>query len=84
MNAKPHESCFGTMLPSLMSLRRSSPTTGKAFSVILGKPHGTFITDRRVEVDLEQGNDCRACEEFEDCHELCATRLALESAVNAF
>ena len=53
----------------------------KGFSVILNKPHGTFVTDRRVKVGMELWDDCRACEEFADCHKLCTTQLALESAV---
>lgn len=81
MSAKPHKSCFGTMVPSILSLRIDEPTPGKAFSVFLGRPHGVFVTEHRVQVDLEQWGDCTACEEFEDCHRLCTTRLALESAV---
>jgi len=82
MTAKPHKSCFGAMLPSMLSLRTGKPVAGKAFSVFLGMPHGTVVTERRVEVDMEQWDDCRACDEFEDCYQLCTTRVALESAVN--
>ncbi len=74
-----HKSCYGTVLPSVLALRAEN--SGKAFSVILRKPHGAFVTDRRVKVGMEQWDDCRACEEFADCHKLCTTQLALESAV---
>lgn len=81
MTSKPHKSCFGTMLPSTMFLGTGKPTEGKAFSIFLGMPHGTVFTESRVNVDLQQWDDCRACEEFEECHQLWTTRLALESAV---
>ena len=57
MTAKPHKSCVGTMLPSMLSLRTGKPVAGKAFSVFLGMPHGTVVTERRVEVDMEQWDD---------------------------
>lgn len=79
--SQSHKSCFGTMLPSVFSLKTNKPEQGKAFSVYLGQPHGTIVTDRRVTVDVEQWDDCRSCDEFEECHQLCTTRLALESAI---
>ena len=68
------------MLPSMLAMGADMPNLGKAFSVILRKPHGTFVTDRRAKVDMEQWDDCLAFEEFADCHKLCTTQLALESA----
>ena len=75
---KPHKSCFGSTLPSVLGLRTDKPNSGKAFSVILRRHYGTFISERRLNTDLEQWGDCRACEEFQNCHQPCTTRGWLE------
>ena len=81
MTAKPHKSGYGKMFPSTLSLGANEPIQGKAFSVFGGKPHGTVVTGRRVEVNMEQWDDCLACEEFENCRKLSQARLSLERAV---
>jgi len=82
VTTKPHKSCYGKMVPSILSLWTNTPVRGKAFSVFLGRPHGTVVTERRVEVDMEQWDDCLACEEFEHCRKLAQAKLSLESAVS--
>ena len=70
------------MFPSILSLLADEPMQGKAFSVLLGRPHGTVVTERRVRVDMEQWDDCLACEEFEHCRKLAQAKLSLESVVS--
>ena len=84
MTTKPHKSCYGEMFPSVQSLRVNEANRGKAFSVYLGKPNGMFVTERQVEVDMEQWDDCLACEEFDHCRTLAQAKLSLESAIHGF
>ena len=83
MPKKTHKSCYGKLFPALPSLRADGPTQGEAFSVLPRKTHGTVATERRVQVDIEQWNDCLACEQYEHCRELCQAKLSLESSVLA-
>ena len=81
MAQEQHKSCYGKRFPSILSVDIGD-NRGTALSIHLGKPHGMFTTERRVQVDMEQWDDRLACEEFDHCRTLSQAKLALESAVS--
>ena len=84
MSTESHKSCYGKMFPSIQSLRATEPIRGKVFSALPGSPPGTVVSKRRVQVAMEQWDDCLACAEFEHCRKLAHAKLSLESAVSRY
>ncbi len=78
MSSIPHKSCYGTMLPH----GQRHHSDGKAFKLHEVGPVGMMVRSRVVETDLAEWDDCRACEEFQHCYQLCVARVAIESVIN--
>ncbi len=83
MSTKEHRDCFGTMFPDDLHLKNNQPNKGKVFTVFMGLTSGMMPvrTDRSVEADIEQWDDCQQCSEFDSCYKLCLAKVTLESAV---
>jgi hypothetical protein len=54
---------------------------GKVFSLTAISPAGMFPLRRRVNIDLQQWDDCLKCPEFDHCYRLCLAKFTLEEAV---
>ena len=52
------------------------------FSCELIKAGGAFVCRRRVAANMAEWDDCLMCPEFDDCHQLCLGRFALEGAIS--
>lgn len=76
-----HPECYGTMFPSVLSLREDGSNSGTVFSVVLERAGGMWRSNRSVTADMGRWDRCLECEEFEDCYKLSMAKLALESAV---
>ena len=83
MSQIEHKECFGKMYPDDLHLRDNMPNKGKVFAVYLSSSYGvtTTRTDRQIEVDVDEWDDCQQCPEFESCYKLSLARVALESAL---
>ena len=83
MSTKEHRECFGTMFPDDLHLKNNQPNKGKVFTAFVGFVGGMLPirTDRSVEADIEQWDDCQQCPEFDSCYKLCLAKGTLESAV---
>jgi hypothetical protein len=76
-----HKKCYGTMFPSILPHEAGRLVSGKVFAYELRRAGGTFVSQRRVAVDMAEWDDCLKCPEFDDCYKLCTGRLALEAAI---
>jgi hypothetical protein len=76
-----HKECYGTLFPSVNSPPTGQPIRGKAFGIELRRAGGMMIASRRTDVDLDQWDECVACEEFPNCYKLSLAKLALETGV---
>ena len=59
-------------------------TKEKSSPVWMGQFQGAVLpvrTDRSIEADIEQWDDCQQCPEFDSCYKLCLAKVTLESAV---
>jgi len=83
MSQVEHKECFGKMFPDDLHLRTNVPNEGKVFTVRIESIGGTMPvhSDRSIDVDIEQWDDCRQCPEFDSCYKLCLARVTLESAI---
>jgi L-lactate utilization protein LutB len=79
MSETRHKSCYGTMFPHGHPRHHQD---GKAFRFTAVGPVGMMVQSRIVETDLAEWDDCRACEEFSHCYQLCMARIALETMAN--
>jgi hypothetical protein len=84
MTAQEHRDCFGTMFPDDLHLKDNRPNKGKVFTVWMKQVEGGVVsprTDRIIETDIEQWDDCQQCPEFDSCYKLCLARVTLESTL---
>lgn len=76
-----HPDCYGSMFPSLLALREDLTNSGTVFSVVLGRAGGMWRSNRSATTDVKRWDECRQCDDFEDCYKLSMAKLALESAI---
>lgn len=81
MSRSQHKNCYGAMFPDALHFRSDKPMLGKAFSFELDTASGVSRSDRKVEVNMQQWDDCVGCSEFEHCYQLCLGQLALEAVI---
>ena len=78
-----HKECFGKMFPNGLHLKHSTLNGGNVFAAQLSRANGTMplTSDRAIEINVNQWDDCQLCLEFDSCYKLCLARVALESAI---
>jgi len=83
MSMKEHRDCFGKMFPDDLHLKDNQPNKGKVFTVLMEFTGGMLPvrSDRSIEADIEQWDDCQQCPEFDSCYKLCLAKVTLESAI---
>jgi hypothetical protein len=81
MSHKDRRQCYGKIFPSTLQPESDKVVSGKALSFELRRIGGLFALDRKVMVDLEEWEGCRACPDFEDCYKLSLGRVSLEAAI---
>lgn len=79
MSSIKHKPCYGTMLPHGQPRHHID---GKVFKLHEVGPVGMMVRTRVVETDITEWDDCRNCEEFQHCYQLCIARIATENAVH--
>ncbi len=79
MNDPIHKKCYGTMMPHGEPRHH---VDGKVFKLREIGPDGMMVPSRVVKTNLAEWDDCRACEEFAHCYQLCTARIALEGVIS--
>ena len=75
-----HKHCYGTMFHDSLHFSVNDKMQGKVFSFELDSA-GLARTERSVQTDMAEWDDCLARPEFESCYKLCMAKLALEGAI---
>ncbi len=82
-----HKPCYGTMFHDALHYAKNKEMKGKVFSFELDTTGfeldttGSRISDRLVNADISEWDDCLACPEFDHCYKLCLAKLTLEAAI---
>ncbi len=75
-----HKACYGTMFHDALHYTADKQMKGKVFSFELDTM-GLARSDRLVNADISEWDDCLACPEFDHCYKLCLAKLTLEAAI---
>ncbi len=84
MSQPQYQDCFGTMFPDDLHLQINQPNKGKVFTIWLRQLEGSVLpirSERSIETDFQQWEQCRECPVFESCYKLCVAKVTLESAI---
>ena len=83
MSDVTHKECFGKMFPDDLHLKHNTPNKGKVFTVCLKTAGGVMqvSSDRSIETNVDEWDDCQQCPEFDSCYKLCLAKVTLESAI---
>lgn len=77
---REHKPCYGTMFHDPLHYEANKEMKGKVFSFELDSL-GVGRSDRLVNADISQWDDCLECPEFEHCYKFCMAKLALGAAI---
>lgn len=77
---RKHKAYYGTMLHDTLHFRINKEMKGKVFSFEIDSM-GLGRSDRLVNADISEWDNCLECTEFDHCYKLCMAKLALEAAV---
>lgn len=80
MNVVKHQPCYGRLFPDVLHAHNDRPAHGKVFSLTLATAGGLWRSDRHIDADAQQWDECLACPDFDGCYKLSMGRLALEAA----
>lgn len=75
-----HKSCYGTMFHETLHFENNKKMQGKVFS-FESDVIGLSRSDRSINADISEWDDCLACSEFDHCYKLCMAKMALEAAI---
>jgi len=75
-----HKACYGTMFHDTLHFKTNKEMKGKVFSFELDAV-GLGRSDRLVEADISEWDDCLDCPEFKHCYKFCMAKLALGAAI---
>ena len=76
-----HKHCYGTMVHDSLHFSANDKMQGKVFSFELDNA-GLARSQRSIQADIAEWDDCIACPEFVHCYKLCMANLALEAAIS--
>jgi len=82
MRQDDHNTCYGTMFPSLLPPEADRLVSGKVFSYELSRAGGTFVSHRSFATNMAEWDDCLKCPKFDHCYKLCLGRFSLEAAIS--
>ena len=75
-----HKPCYGTMFHDALHFSTNKPMRGKVFSFEIDTT-GLARSDRRVDANLQEWDDCLECPEFDHCYKFSMAKLALQTAI---
>ena len=76
-----HKHCYGTMFHDSLHFEMNDKMQGKVFAFELDTA-GLVRSQKSVQTDIAEWDDCVACPEFAHCYKLCMAKLALEAAIS--
>lgn len=76
-----HKHCYGTMFHDSLHFSLNEKMQGKVFSFEVDSA-GLARSDKRIQVDIAEWDDCIACPEFDHCYKLCRAKLELERVIS--
>ena len=76
-----HKHCYGTMFHDSLHFEMNDKMQGKVFAFEL-ESAGLARSQKSVQTDIAEWDDCVACPEFAHCYKLCMAKLALEAAIS--
>ena len=68
------------MFHDVLHFRENVPMKGKVFAFELDSD-GLARSNRRIKADIDEWDDCLACEEFDHCYKFCIAKLLLQDAI---
>jgi hypothetical protein len=71
------KTCFGTIYPDLDQFQFGKPMAGKVFQITVNTL-GASHRDRKLNIDAESWNDCRQCEDFQNCLDFSNAKLQMQ------
>jgi hypothetical protein len=74
------KSCFGTIYPDLQQVDFGKRVNGKVFQIFIDT-RGPGHRERKLDIDLAAWEDCRRCEDFQDCYQFSSARLEVQQAL---
>ena len=77
---REHKACYGTMFHETLHFSTNRAMNGKVFSFELDSM-GLARSDRVVNADIAEWDDCLDCPEFDHCYKFCMAKLTLEGAI---
>lgn len=78
---REHKACYGTMFHDTLHSNTNKEMKGKVFSFELDSL-GLVRSNRLVNADISEWDDCLACPEFDHCYKFCLAKLTLEGAIS--
>ncbi len=77
---REHKACYGTMFHETLHFKTNREMNGKVFSFELDSL-GLGRSERVVNADITEWDDCLNCAEFDHCYRFCMAKLTLEGAI---
>jgi hypothetical protein len=71
------KTCFGTIYPDLEKFQFGKPMRGRVFQIIVNTV-GPGHRDRELNIDVESWQNCRQCEDFQNCLDLSNAKLQMQ------
>ena len=80
-NMKQHKHCYGTMFHDSLHFSINEKMQGKVFTFELDSA-GLALSDRSIQANITEWDDCISCSEFDHRYKLCMAKLTLEGAIS--
>ena len=71
------KTCFGTIYPDLENFQFGKPLNGKVFQITINTL-GPGHRDRELNIDENAWQDCRQCEDFQNCLEFSNSKIQMQ------
>ncbi len=72
-----HKECYGSIFPKVKSHTPNNHEAGKVFKVDQKKSGGLWSFGEKLDVDIEEWDDCLQCHEFEACYKLSSAKFLI-------
>lgn len=73
----PAKSCFGTIFPNVDQIQFGQPAAGKVFTILVDTI-GPGQRTRKLEIDEAAWDDCRLCDDFQNCYNFSLAKLEMQ------
>jgi hypothetical protein len=71
------KTCFGNIYPDLEKFQFAKPLAGKVFQITVDTI-GPGQRDRTLTIDTDAWEDCRQCEDFQNCFDFSSAKLQMQ------